>query len=66
MARPPSSSPEKTTIELEPDVRKYLERRVKEEGRSLKWLINNALRKEIQAEEALRAQPELFREKAPN
>lgn len=61
MARPPSSSPEKTTIELESDVRKYLERRMKEEGRTLKWLINNALRKEMLAEEALQEQPELFR-----
>ena len=64
MARPPSLSPEKTTVELEPDVRQYLERRVKEEGRSLKWLINNALRKEMLAELALQRQPELFREKA--
>ncbi len=64
MARRPSLSPEKTTITLEPDVRQYLERRAREEGRSLKWLINNALRKEMFSEDALSRQPELFREKA--
>ena len=62
--RPPTLLPEKTTIELEPDVRKYIVRRSKTEGRSLKWLINNALRKEMLAEAALERQPELFREKA--
>lgn len=56
-------SPEKTTITLEADVRQYLERRAKEEGRTLKWLINNAVRKEMLAESALQTQPELFREK---
>jgi predicted transcriptional regulator len=61
MIRP--QSPEKTTITLEADVRQYLERRAKEEGRTLKWLINNAVRKEMLAESALQTQPELFREK---
>ena len=65
MARPPTLTTEKpTSIELEADVRQYLMRRAKAEGRTLKWLINNALRKEMLAEEALRTQPELFREKA--
>lgn len=31
--------------------------------RTLKWLINNAVRKEKLAEEALQSQPELFRQK---
>lgn len=60
MPRIGSLSPEKTTVELEPDVREYLERRSKEEGRSLKWLINNALRKEILADESQKEQPALF------
>jgi hypothetical protein len=64
MARTASLSPEKTTVELDQDVREYLIRRSKEEGRTLKWLINNAVRKEKLAEEALQSQPELFRQKA--
>lgn len=64
MARPPSTSPSKTTLELESDVRQYLLRRAKQEGRTIKWLINNAVRKEMLSEEGMRTQPELFQEKA--
>lgn len=64
MAKPTSPSADKTTIELEADVRQYLTRRAKEEGRTLKWLINNAVRKEMLSEEALRKEPELTRQRA--
>ena len=64
MAKTASASPEKTTVELEPDVREYLARRSKEEGRSMKWLINTAVRKEKLAEEALQREPQLFTQKA--
>lgn len=64
MAKPSSTPPDKTTVELDLDVREYLQRRAKEEGRTMKWLINTAVRKEMLAEEALREQPELFRAKA--
>jgi hypothetical protein len=63
MSRPPSLLPHKTTIELDQDVRSYLERRCKEEGRTLKWLLNNAVRREMLAEEPLRTQPDLPRQK---
>ena len=64
MAKTASASPEKTTVELEPDVREYLARRSKEEGRSLKWLINTAVRKVKLAEETLQREPQLFTQKA--
>ena len=64
MAKTASATPEKTTVELEPDVREYLARRSKEEGRSLKWLINTAVRKEKLAEETLQREPQLFTQKA--
>ncbi len=64
MAKPSPTPPEKTTVELDLDVREYLQRRARDEGRTMKWLINTALRKEMLAEEALREQPELFRAKA--
>ena len=35
----------------------------KAEGRTIKWLVNNAVRKEILAEEALKQQPDLFKSK---
>jgi hypothetical protein len=64
MARPSSSIPSKTTLELEPDVRTYLVQRAKEEGRTIKWLVNDAVRKQMLAEQALETQPELFRQEA--
>ena len=48
-----------TTVELELDVREYLMHRATTEGRTLKWLINNAVRKEMLAEQTLQRQPEL-------
>ena len=48
-----------TTVELELDVREYLMHRATTEGRTLKWLINNAVRKEMLTEQALQRQPEL-------
>ena len=47
------------TVELELDVREYLIHRATTEGRTLKWLINNAVRKEMLTEQALQRQPEL-------
>ena len=58
------SSPEKTTIELEPDIRKYLERRSKTEGRTLKWLVNSVVREEMLAGQSLATQPDLIWERA--
>ena len=48
-----------TSVELESDVREYLTHRATTEGRTLKWLINNAVRREMLAEQALTRQPEL-------
>ena len=48
-----------TTVELELDVREYLMHRATTEGRTLKWLINNAVRKEMLTEQAVQRQPEL-------
>ena len=48
-----------TTVELELDVREYLMHRATTEGRTLKWLINNAVRKEMLTAQALQRQPEL-------
>ena len=48
-----------TTVELELDVREYLMHRSNTEGRTLKWLINNAVRKEMLTEQSLQRQPEL-------
>lgn len=62
-ASPTTKRPQPTSIELEPDVRQYLERRCKEEGRTLKWLINNAVRREMMVDEALKEQPDLFMKK---
>ena len=65
MPRLPTLAKDKpTNVELEADVREYLVRRVRAEGRTIKWLINTAVRKEMLAEEALQKQPELFRAKA--
>lgn len=63
-SKAPTTVEGKTTIELEPDVREYITRRSKNEGRSLKWLINNAIRKEMLAEQALETQSELFKKQA--
>ena len=63
MTRHTSHSREKTTIELESDVWKYFELRAKDEGRTLKKLINRPVHKEMLAAAALRTQAQLLREK---
>ena len=65
MARPPTLPKDKpTNVELDADVREYLMHRAQAEGRTLRWLINTAVRKQMLADEALQTQPELFRQKA--
>ena len=64
MPRTASLSTTKTTIEFEADVREYLMERMKTEGRSVKWIVNNAVRKEMLAAQEMQKQPELFRAKA--
>ena len=64
MPRTAALSTTKTTIEFDPDVREYLLERMQTEGRSVKWIVNNAVRKEMLAAQAMLKQPELFRSEA--
>ena len=49
MPRTASLSTSKTTIEFDADVRAYLLERMRSEGRSVKWIVNNAVRQEMLA-----------------
>lgn len=55
--------PEKTSVTLDEDVRKYV-LQCKQEGRTFKWVVNNALRKQMLAEQALAKQLPRARVKA--